>query len=72
MLVAKTRVKSIRPIYRVWFDGFEYLCVEDELDLLWFGKLPSELDLDPAGDELPAYRKTEPEHDGDGSGGRFL
>jgi hypothetical protein len=57
MLVAKTRVKSIRPIYRVWFDGFEYLCVEDELDLLWFGKTPAQLDLDPAGDELPEYRK---------------
>jgi hypothetical protein len=74
MLVARTKVKSIKPIYRVWLDGFEYLAVEDEVDLLWMGKTPTQLDLDPAGDEVPDYRKSEPLYESidGGRGGRFI
>ena len=51
MRVKRLRHIQYRAMWRVLFEGVEYYANDDELDLLWMGKTPTDLELELCDEE---------------------
>ena len=51
MRVKRLRHIQHRAMWRVLFEGVEYYANDDELDLLWMGKTPTDLELELCDEE---------------------